>query len=211
MPDIRGSSEKSLPYLRKRGKVGATASAKGEILDMGRDAKSANGGAPCIGTVEYILPTLRSRLFAASQIDLDGYIKLDALKRFVGAGRAKVWDATKSPMGMKFPCPAIDTLERQLVNSPAFAKVRWNADLRSVPRGGTAFRQVSSEKSLHIILDIAGENSPCEIHLDEISIVVGRTNDGYVEYTRSVPTLLKHFASEKLHMEQGWVFTPMDQ
>ena len=119
------------------------------------------------------------------------------IQNFVSSIIGRPWKVI--PIGFKFFCKDADGLARALHFSPRFALATARFDQVV---NGIVFREVSRPNSLHFTL-YADPKAECVVHLDSVSIVVGRDPLGHAMYVTDISVLLRHLAVDRLGLDQG--------
>ena len=158
--------------------------------------KTANGTA-AEGIVSRILGRLEGRGIP------------DILQHYGAAVIGYPWD--ENPIGFKFTCNNRRGLIKALALNPGFAESpEWIERMfRDVE-----YREVSDNGSLHVVFP-NNSREPCVVHLDSVSVVAGRDENGKVIF-KNADTIQRHIALDsrlkylRFDVTERRLSTPLD-
>lgn len=132
---------------------------------------------------------LRDRVLRRAGFDFFPYVQ-----------RVTVGPWASNPVGFKFECKDPEGLRAKLLRGPRFGRDRLYGD---------DVRELAQPDSVHFHIERSGSAT---VHLDSVSIVdpTLKDSDGRVIY-RNLPTLLRHLAVDKWHIDQGPIPFPGDE
>jgi hypothetical protein len=104
-----------------------------------------------------------------------------------------------NPMGFHFQTAELEQFRQAVASNPSFGREHPLFEIRAgISHSNFAYREVGRADSLHIILRFNGRERSV-IHLDSVSIAVGRDRVGQTIYVDDIADMIEHLRVDLLH------------